>query len=120
MPPHLAMLLTLVQRWSSVHAEPPSRFLTCGEGGGTRVGSSCTTWAILVYDRRDDQPVGDEPYPIKERLMLRGASGQAQGRATEGIDTEGNREEQEKTVAGVAPKAQEKERSHEGGHGNGA
>jgi hypothetical protein len=51
--------------------------------------------------------------------MFRRASGQAQGHAIEGIDKEGNREEQEKTVAGIVPKAQEKERSHEGGHGNG-
>src|SRR5262245_64961094 len=88
---------------------PASRFLPHGERAGTCLCPSGTAWAILVHDRRDDQPVGQEPYSIKERLMLRRASGQAQGHAIEGIDKEGNREEQEKTVAGVAPKAQEKE-----------
>jgi len=34
----------------------------------------------------------------------------------ERIDTEGNREEQEKAVAGVALKAQEKQHRHHGGH----
>src|SRR5262245_42606247 len=95
-----------------------SRLLTRGEGALTHVWPACPTWAILVYNGGDDQHVGQESYPIKERLMFRGARGQAQGRTIEGIDKEGNREEQEKAVAGVAPEAQEKECRHEGGHGN--
>jgi hypothetical protein len=52
--------------------------------------------------------------------MFLGNSLQAQNHAIDRLDKKGYREEQEKTVAGVAPKAQKKDRSYKGCHGNGA